>query len=709
MKGKQKNTSLLRKILTVSVVLCFVFFLLVFIQQYFQYKRIEDRLTAAYSTSYNQSSGTYKLLTTYGEVDNLFRLYTVDYDARAYDAYKIKLDTLKILIDSIANIPMENNPMTSVVSDLSLSQSYALEFAELRKDIDQLVFYAVDSLVELHKEDNLPRQRMMLQQNADSIVNRILQDTSLVTEIQDTVVHKKRGLLQRIFNARNDTLVNTIQQETLSHKQIDVVHKNIEHYIESSNRIYRQNLSGLREVMLQMRNKERALITANYGLLMGLKGGLDRIKELEVRAIRENEARDFAIYKGNFDRFGLQLIAAVVIMLLMMIFIIYYYYKTSSFETKLYLEKEYASKIAEEKTNLLANVSHEVRAPVNSLKGILDLLKKGDRAHNIDQEIIQSVDKDITVINSTLNDILSLSKLEAEELEIKMEYFSPFQLLEEVIALHKYTAKSKKLKYITSNQIDPNIAVYSNSFRIRQVISNLISNAIKYTEAGKVSINALMQMQDGKHKLVVTVQDTGIGISPEKKDQVFRKYYVANNTSRSGGFGLGLYISKLLSEQIGGNISFTSKYEQGSTFTFELPIDNAHLRQENARTYTVDDIPEDREIVIIDDSRISIFFVQQLFKEKKNVHLFHNASNAWNYILKKQVDVVITDLVMPEMDGWQLLHNIKSSSETAHIRVLVSTAEPTLLDFANAQQYRFDGIIAKPIQENELVKAIIGE
>ena len=97
-KGKQKNTSLLRKILTVSVVLCFVFFLLVFIQQYFQYKRIEDRLTAAYSTSYNQSSGTYKLLTTYGEVDNLFRLYTVDYDERAYDAYKIKLDTLKIQI-----------------------------------------------------------------------------------------------------------------------------------------------------------------------------------------------------------------------------------------------------------------------------------------------------------------------------------------------------------------------------------------------------------------------------------------------------------------------------------------------------------------------------------------------------------------------------------------------------------------------------------
>src|SRR5690606_18452339 len=129
----------------------------------------------------------------------------------------------------------------------------------------------------------------------------------------------------------------------------------------------------------------------------------------------------------------------------------------------------------------------------------------------------------------------------------------------------------------------------------------------------------------------------------------------------------------------------------------------------NARTYTVDDIPEDREIAIIDDSRISTFFVEQLMQEPKNMHLFHSATNAWSFILQKQVYVVITDLVSPAREGCPLLHNIKSSSETAHIRVLVSTAEPTLLDFANAQQYRFDGIIAKPIQESELVKAIIGE
>lgn len=709
MKNKQKNTSLLRRILTVSVVLCFVFFLLVFIQQYLQYKRIEDRLTAAYSTSYNQSSGTYKLLSTFGEVDNLFRLYTVDYNDDAYTAYKIKLDTLKLLIDSIANIPLEDNPMAKVTNNLQLSQSYATEFADLRKNIDDLVFYAADSLVEIHTTPLANYNQRIVRHNADSIVNKILQDTVLTNEVQDTLVREKRGLLERIFNAKNDTVVTTSQYETLTHKQIDVVHKNIEYYLEATDRVYRRNLSGLRHVMLQMRNKERALVTANYELLMGLKLGLDRLKELEISAIRKSETRDFAIYKQNFDQFGLQLIIAVVIMLLMMIFIIYYYYKTSSFEKKLFLEKEYASKIAEEKTNLLANISHEVRTPLNSLKGVIDLLKKDNDAKAIDREIIQTVDKDITVINSTLNDILSLSKLEAEELEIKKEYFSPFHLLEEVIALHKYAAKSKKLKYKHNNKVDPGISIFSNSFRMRQVISNLISNAIKYTSVGEVTVDAKLTELDVQHKLVVRIQDTGIGIAPEMKDQVFRKYYVADNKSRAGGFGLGLYISKLLSEQIGGQLRFTSKFEEGSTFTFELPIDKAHLRSDEIRTFTVDDIPEHLEILVIEDSRISLFFVQQLFKGKKNVHLFHSATQAWEHIQSATVDVVITDLVMPEMDGWQLLHNIKSSAKTANLRVFVSTAEPMLLESTDKHKYHFDGFIAKPIQENDIVKAILGQ
>src|SRR5690606_29487486 len=161
----------------------------------------------------------------------------------------------------------------------------------------------------------------------------------------------------------------------------------------------------------------------------------------------------------------------------------------------------------------------------------------------------------ISVINSTINDILNLSKLEAGSLEIKSEDFSPYRLIEEIIHLHNYQAKTKGLDYTHENTIDPGINIYSNAFRIKQVVSNLITNAIKYTPKGSVHVRAYLT----KDKLIVNVTDTGIGIDDTKKDQVFRKYYMVDAKNKSTGFGLGLYISKILSEQIGGTINFISK------------------------------------------------------------------------------------------------------------------------------------------------------
>src|SRR5690606_6391760 len=186
----------------------------------------------------------------------------------------------------------------------------------------------------------------------------------------------------------------------------------------------------------------------------------------ETDKTRKIEERDFAIYRANFAQFGWQLVTALIIMLLMVVFIVYYHIKVASFEKKLFLEKEYAAKIAEEKTSVLANISHEIRTPLNSLKGLITLLKKSDKGNTIDKEMIQTVDNDISVINTTINDILSLSKLEAGSLEIKSEDFSPYRLIEDTIHLHSYQAKTKGLDYTYENNIDPDINIHSNAFRI---------------------------------------------------------------------------------------------------------------------------------------------------------------------------------------------------------------------------------------------------
>lgn len=701
-----KSNLTLRRIVLFSLIISFAILSTIFIYQYLQYKKVEGRLNAAYSSGHLQSPALYKLFSTFSEADNLFRLYTINFDKKDFNGYRNKLDTIKLVVDSLAALPIDHNPIKTSEGNSVTEGNLALQYASLKKQVDDIVFYAQDSLQPLIGRTTLTSQRPRITQS-DSIISKILRDTLELVQEQDTVVKKKEGLFNRIFKAKNDTLVNQKTNEVLNVNQVDIVQRNIDQLISTNERIYKNNLSDLRSVFQKLQQAEKDLITSNYALLSNLKVGIERLQQIEREGIRKAEERDFALYKENSANFGNQLIIALSIMLLMIVFLLYYQYEVASYERKLLDEKEYASKIAEEKTNVLANISHEVRSPLVSLQGVVNLLKNNNDAKTIDKEIIQTIDNDINVINSTVNDILNLSKLEAGSLDIKFDYISPFKLIEDCIGLHQYQAETKKLELINENKIDPHLIIWSNAFRFKQVLSNLISNAIKYTQKGSVKIKSEIKKNGDKQRIVIRIIDAGIGISDSKKDQVFRKYYVADSKNKSGGFGLGLYISKILSEQIKGSISFVSEAGKGTTFTFEVPIKKSRVETKELQQLSVDNLPKDLKIVFIDDSRIGLFFVQQLFKDNQNVRLFDNSQQAWQYLASNPVDVVITDLIMPDLDGWQILNLIKSTPHTSGTKVFVCTAENMLLEGKADKKYHFDGTINKPINEKNLVANLL--
>src|SRR5690606_16383104 len=540
---KSKKTFLLRKVLIGAIIAIFAYISIVFIYQYIAYQKVKDRMDAAYALSLQQSSAFYHLFSIYGEADNLFRQYTIDFNQGIYEKYRGKLDTIKYYIDSLSALPNTNNLLQQSNTDIQNRNLLAGEFASLKKTVDDLVFMAQDSLPTLASSQP---QRMAAPRyiSADSAINKILNDTAL-TKV-DTLVREKQNLLKRIFNAKNDTVFANSQQFNI--QQLDVLQRNVENVMVRNETIYNTSLGNLRRNFTSLRKKERALIQANYLLLNNLKIGVDNIRELERKAVREAEARDLSIYKENTKRLGNQLIISLSVMLLMVLFILYYQSKATTYEEKLEEEKDYAAKVAEEKTSVLANISHEVRSPINSLMGIIDILRKNGGKDTIQPEYLDSAAHEISVINSTVNDILNLSKLEVGALEVKIEYFSPSRLLLDIINLHTYQAQKKGLHF--TQQIDPNpkLQIYRSSFRIRQIISNLISNAIKYTPEGKVSLKAYIRRVSNQDTLFVEVKDTGLGIAPEHRSQIFRQYYMADNKSKTKGFGLGLYISKLLSE-----------------------------------------------------------------------------------------------------------------------------------------------------------------
>lgn len=695
------------RVFIITLIVAFVALGGIFIYQYIQYKKIESRLSSAYSFGNYQSPELYKLFSTFSEADNAFRLYTITFKKENFITYNNKIDSIKVVIDSLASLPIEENPINK---NAFSQKEIAVEYIFLKRQMDKIVSYSKDTLQlisDKNKSQNFKSTRPQII-TSDSIINRILKDSTKYDQKQDTVVKKKDGLFNRIFRAKDDTLINNTNTELLNVNQIDIIQRNIDHLIVSNEKIYQSNLKNLSEIFKNLQETEQNLLLANISLLNNLKKGIEKLQEIEFKNHQLLQEQDLNSFEKSANNFRQQLIYAFIIMVLMLLLIFNYRYRAYRYELRLIKEKDYAAKIAKEKTNVLANVSHEIRTPINSLKGLVKNIKDNNN-QSIDKGLLETIDHDITLVNNTINDILNLSKIESNTFEVKNDKLFPHELLNDVVSLNQYLAQSKGLAFTVNNNIPENISIVNNSFRIRQIISNLITNAIKYTNQGSVHVEAGIKEKQNSNFLIVTVKDTGIGISEEQKHHVFRKYYIADTEKMSGGFGLGLYISKLLSEQINGTINFTSQLGKGSVFTFELPIKEISESKNSNRNLKISDLPADLNMAFIDDSKINLFFVQQLFGKRENITFFHSATQALKHFETHPVDIIITDLKMSEMDGWQLLNQIKSNSDFKNTKVFVWTAELMLLEQVYNQKsaYQFDDIINKPIEEQNLVATVL--
>ncbi|TYR37739.1 response regulator [Sphingobacterium phlebotomi] len=703
---KGKKTFLLRKVLIGAIIAIFVYISIVFVYQYTAYQKVKERLDAAYSLGSKQSSTLYQLFSVYGEADNLFRQYTVDFDQETYNGYRAKLDTIRLYLDTLSNTPTGNNSLQHSGADIQKRDLLAGEFAELKKVVNDLVFMAQDSLSALTQSQRVMPPKHV---STDAVMSKILGDTALNKVEVDTAVRKKQSLFKRVFNAKDDTLINSASTQQFNTQQIDVLQRNVESLIVQNRTTYNRGMRTLQRNFAVMRQKERNLIQANYLLLNNLRTGVEKIQELERAALRAAENRDLERYQENIGQLRRQLIISLSVMLLMILFILYYQSKATTYEKKLEEEKDYAAKVAEEKTSVLANISHEVRSPINSIMGIIDILRKNGSKDTIQPEYLDSAAHEISVINSTVNDILNLSKLEVGALEVKNEYFSPYRLLLDIIKLHTYQAQKKGLSLTQQIDIDPKLEIYSSSFRVRQIVSNLISNAIKYTPKGKVIIKAYTRKVSNQETLFVEVKDTGLGIATEHQSQIFRQYYMTENKSKTKGFGLGLYISKLLSEQLQGDITLNSTVGKGSTFTLSVPIKRQRLEDTAPKVYTLADLSKDVQLVLIDDNRINILYLKHYFKDFPNVYTFEKAHDALLFIQQNPVDAVITDISMPEVDGWDVLHEIRNNKEKQDTKVFAFTADTMHLEgeMKKNQSYTFDCILSKPLDEHQLVACMV--
>ena len=388
------------------------------------------------------------------------------------------------------------------------------------------------------------------------------------------------------------------------------------------------------------------------------------------------------------------------------------YFTIENPDVKMINQLEYAKNIAEKanraKSEFLSSMSHEIRTPLNAIVGLSECIKNSDDIEEIHEDA-----NDVVMASNNLleivNGILDISKIEADKMEIIETNYNPVELFDEVATIAKTRIGEKDIDLRCNFAEDIPDTLYGDKGKLKQIITNVLSNAVKYTEEGHIKFNVSCINERDKSNLQIIITDTGRGIKPDQIDKIFNKFERAEEDKNSTieGTGLGLAITKSLVEMMGGKILVHSTYGEGSKFTIFL--EQKYSKSESNTKVVKDEKVSysDKKVLVVDDNKLNIKVASKVLSEfELNIDSCDSGFTAIEKIENNEhYDIIFMDIMMPKMSGVETLKKLKEI-DGFNTPVVALTADAMEGKSTKYIEVGFNEYLSKPINKDELKRVL---
>lgn len=380
-------------------------------------------------------------------------------------------------------------------------------------------------------------------------------------------------------------------------------------------------------------------------------------------------------------------------------------------ESSLIEARRQAESAAVAKSQFLATMSHEIRTPLNGVIPVADLLLQSELDHR-QKNFVMTIQTSARALKSIIDDILDLSKLEVGELRIRARPFDMYHLMQNVQDMLLIRAQNSNLELVLNADLGSRGWYFGDDDRIRQVLINLVGNAIKFTKRGSVTIHSQKRkLEDGENEFTISVTDTGIGISKDQQKHVFQRFaQVDSSDTRSvEGTGLGLSICEAIMESMGGEIGVDSVLGKGSTFwiKFRLP-DALPLSDAKPEGQKVDHDKAPRgklKILVVDDNQINLMITSELIRScGHEAFMADGGAKAIDMVQQEHFDLILMDVQMPEIDGLTTARTIRElNSDVANVKIAGYSASAFEEDKQRCIDAGMNTFLSKPLSRDKLM------